>query len=106
MKAFVLRAGDTREALECAFAALGFFTEEHGLARSLEISADLNNIARTSTTQRDALELRPSANARAYADYIARLGLRCTEGEDPDEIETAALRWPLPPLAMIDPPMT
>lgn len=40
----------------------------------------------------DALELRPSANAKAYADYVAGLGLRCTEGEDAAEIESAALR--------------
>jgi hypothetical protein len=85
------RVTGVSQPLERAFAALAFFTEARGLDRSLEIAADLNNIART-TEIRDAFELRPTANARAYAEYVFSLALRCTEADEAPEIEQAALR--------------
>ena len=59
--------------------------------RSLEIAADLNNMAKASDLEQGA-ELEPSGNAAAYADYVGRLGLLCTEEDDPGRIEDAALR--------------
>lgn len=82
--------GDS-ESLERAFTALACFSEDRGLDRSLEIAADLNNIAKVSTLK-DAVELLPSPNASAYADYLCRLGLLCTEEDEPAKIEEAALR--------------
>ena len=82
--------GDS-ESLDRTFAALAFFGENWGLDRSLEIAADLNNIAKVSTLK-DAVELLPSPNASAYADYLCRLGLLCTEEDEPAKIEEAALR--------------
>ena len=84
-------AGDS-ELLERVFTALGCFSEERGLDRSLEIAADLNNIAKASTLT-EPIELAPSPNAQAYADYLCRLGLLCTEEDEAAEIEEAALRF-------------
>ena len=61
-------------------------------ARSLEIAADLNNLAKASTLGAVPMQLQPTANAAAYADYVARLGLKCTEEDAPVDIEAAALR--------------
>ena len=80
------------ESLDRAFGALACFGEDRGLDRSLEIAADLNNIAKVSTLK-DAVELLPSPNASAYADYLCRLGLLCTEEDEPAKIEEAALRY-------------
>ena len=89
---------DDNERLQKAFAALAFFTEERGLHRSLEIAADLNNIAKASTLEH-AVELRPSANSNAYREYVMKLSTTCTE-EDEDhveQIEQAALRCDIIP---------
>ena len=67
-----------------------------GPHRSLEIAADLNSMAKASRQEAPA-ELEPSANAAAYAGYVARLGLLCTEEDDPARIEDAALRCAGPP---------
>jgi hypothetical protein len=91
---------DDNERLHKAFAALAFFTEERGLHRSLEIAADLNNIAKASTLEH-AVELRPSANSNAYKEYLLKLATTCTE-EDEDhveQIEQAALRCDVVPSA-------
>ena len=60
--------------------------------RSLEIAADLNNLAKASTLEAVPQPLQPTANAAAYADYVGRLGVKCTEEDAPDDIEAAALR--------------
>ena len=88
---------DENAQLRKAFAALAFFTEEKGLHRSLEIAADLNNIAKMSTLEH-AVELKPSANSNAYREYLIKLASTCTEEDEshPDQIEQAALRWALP----------
>lgn len=90
-----LHAGDS-ESLERVFAALSCFGEDRGLDRSLEIAADLNNMAKVSTLEHPA-ELSPSPNACAYAEYLCRLGLLCTEEDDTEKIEEASLRWGAPP---------
>lgn len=59
--------------------------------RSLEVAADLNSLAKASRLDAPA-ELEPSANAAAYAAYVGRLGMLCTEEDDPARIEDAALR--------------
>ncbi|KAK9906600.1 hypothetical protein WJX75_004761 [Coccomyxa subellipsoidea] len=79
------------ESLGRVFKALECFAEERGLDRSLEIAADLNNIAKASTLS-EPVELSPSPNAQTYADYLCRLGLLCTEEDEATEIEEAALR--------------
>ena len=91
-----LLCADENAQLQRAFAALACFTEEKGLHRSLEIAADLNNIAKVSTLEH-ALELRPSANSNAYKDYLTKLATACTEEDEsqPDKIEQAALRYAL-----------
>ena len=72
---------------------MGHFTEENGLHRSLEIAADLNNIAKTSTLEH-AVVLKPSANSNAYREYLIRLVNTCTEEDESEseKIEEAALR--------------
>ena len=84
---------DDNDRLRKAFAALSHFTEEKGLHRSLEIAADLNNIAKASTLDH-AVVLKPSANSNAYREYLIRLVNTCTEEDEsePDKIEEAALR--------------
>lgn len=84
------------ESLGKVFKALECFAEERGLDRSLEIAADLNNIAKASTLS-EPVELSPSPNAQTYADYLCRLGLLCTEEDEAAEIEEAALRCGGPP---------
>lgn len=99
LRRYELHVTGDSESLDRAFAALACFGEDRGLDRSLEIAADLNNIAKVSTLK-DAVELLPSPNASAYADYLCRLGLLCTEEDEPAKIEEAALRCvpPFPPL--------
>ena len=72
---------------------MSHFTEEKGLHRSLEIAADLNNIAKASTLEH-AVVLKPSANSAAYREYLIRLVNTCTEEDatESDKIEDAALR--------------
>ena len=88
------RHADENAQLRKAFAALAFFTEEQGLHRSLEIAADLNNIAKVSTLEH-AVELKPSANSNAYREYLIKLATTCTEEDEshPNQIEQAALRY-------------
>lgn len=80
------------ERLRSAFEALGCFAEAAGLDRSLEIAADLNNLAKASQVESGPVQLAPTGNAAAYADYVARLGMKCTEEDAADDIEAAALR--------------
>lgn len=66
-----------------AFGALDYFSEKRGLDRALEIAADLNNIARSSTQDREAYVLRPTVNTQAYTSYLQKLGVDCIESETP-----------------------
>ncbi|KAK9826825.1 hypothetical protein WJX81_004535 [Elliptochloris bilobata] len=60
------------------FAALERFGEAAGLDRSLDIAADLNNIARSSTLE-GPIHLVPGEDAQAYCAYLGGLSTQCME---------------------------
>ncbi|KAK9817905.1 hypothetical protein WJX72_004033 [[Myrmecia] bisecta] len=74
------------------WAALDRFTESRGLDRSLEVAADLNNLAKASSLPAQELAPQASPQAEAYGSYVSRLGRECVEGETLAERRQAGLR--------------
>ena len=62
------------------------------LCRSQECSADLDSLAKVSKLESRIIKLKPTQQATACAEYIARLGTQAAEEEEEEAREAAALR--------------